>query len=475
MWDISSNNFNLIPQSQAPDFQAMLIVWTLLFFFKPFNWIKYNDFEEMTLTMVVDKIALLDMPLLMFFIGYTNERNKEVVLVHKKIALNYLKTYFVPDFLANMTNNICYLAGAGAKTLFFVDAFEELVRLARLYSYTRYIDSATNFFKTRETAYEILCIVVVFSCMLHYSACSLFLAATVSKTVWNENSWVDQANYTADTPIYVKYVQSVLEASSLLYMSGIGHYDANVVEQVFKTIILLVGWIFISYLMVKIFAIMNLSHSDETKYAYIIEELEEFMIGKRLPEDLRKKLLSYYEYNFDKSYFSEKAIMSTLSEHLKYEIKLYNCKNIINNVEIFDGLPRAILARLIACMKDEIILANEVIYRAGDVANYMYFISEGTVAVYNTKGNELFHLKDQHSFGELAIIMKRSRSVSVVSVENTHLYVLSAADLQSVLYPHPEIYGRLVDRAHVRYNLLKEKRGTLVENKDLVDILDGDS
>lgn len=432
----------------------------------------YDNLSEMTSTQVFDKFAACDMIVLMFFLGYTNERNKEIILVHRLIALNYLKTFFFTDFLANLSSTICKVLTFDDDTCFTIDVFEEYVRFIRLYSYLLYAKRVTNFFRTHEVLYEIFCIMILFGFLLHASACSLYLAGTISHRVLGYKSWTLQANYTSETPTFYKYTESVLEAASLLYMSGIGCYEANVLEQVVKTIIMLFGWIFFAYLLIKVFAMLDLSHADQTKYTYIIEELKEFMIGKRLSDDLRKKLLSYFEYNFDKRYFSEKAITNSLSEHLKYEIKLYHCKNIISNVEIFDGLPRAIVARLIACMKDEIILANEVIYRAGEIANYLYFISEGTVAIYTAKGKELFHLKDQHTFGELAVFMKRTRSVSVVSIENTHLYVLSAADLQKTLYPHPEIYGRLVDRAHARYNVLKEKRGTLVENKDLVDILD---
>lgn len=51
----------------------------------------------------------------------------------------------------------------------------------------------------------------------------------------------------------------------------------------------------------------------ELKYQRIMHQVEEYIHEKKLPENLKKKLIAYYEYRFQGSYFKEKAISRTLS------------------------------------------------------------------------------------------------------------------------------------------------------------------
>lgn len=51
----------------------------------------------------------------------------------------------------------------------------------------------------------------------------------------------------------------------------------------------------------------------ELKYQQIMYRVKEYIHEKKLPEHLKNKLIAYYEYRFQGSYFKEKAIFSTLS------------------------------------------------------------------------------------------------------------------------------------------------------------------
>lgn len=53
--------------------------------------------------------------------------------------------------------------------------------------------------------------------------------------------------------------------------------------------------------------------SAETKYQEIINQVKEYMGYKQLPLPMQRRLICYYEYRFQKSYFREDAISATLS------------------------------------------------------------------------------------------------------------------------------------------------------------------
>lgn len=88
---------------------------------------------------------------------------------------------------------------------------------------------------------------------------------------------------------------------------------------------------------------------------------------------------------------------------------LHNCRNILYQSDIFEGLPKPLLAILIRHMKEELFLANDLILQAGEPSELMYFIDHGTIAVYALSGQELFHLRDGQCFGELTIFLDSPR------------------------------------------------------------------
>ena len=51
----------------------------------------------------------------------------------------------------------------------------------------------------------------------------------------------------------------------------------------------------------------------ELKYQEIIHQVKEYIHDKKLPKRLEQRLIDYYEYRFQGSYFKENAISRTLS------------------------------------------------------------------------------------------------------------------------------------------------------------------
>lgn len=66
-------------------------------------------------------------------------------------------------------------------------------------------------------------------------------------------------------------------------------------------------------------------NSPETKYQQIMTELQQYMRHKKLPVQLQNRLVQYYDYRFQKTYFKESMILHTLSS--KYFAKKKNKEN----------------------------------------------------------------------------------------------------------------------------------------------------
>ena len=63
------------------------------------------------------------------------------------------------------------------------------------------------------------------------------------------------------------------------------------------------------------------TRSSKRKYTEMVRELREYMRHKQLPQTLQNRLIGYYEFRFQKSYFRESEILNIISGQLK-QVKL---------------------------------------------------------------------------------------------------------------------------------------------------------
>lgn len=139
----------------------------------------------------------------------------------------------------------------------------------------------------------------------------------------------------------------------------------------------------------KVVIILISVTSSKHKYVEMVRQLKEYMHYKLLPDYMQKRLLTYYEFRFQKSYFREHEILNTVSGQLRQEIVMHLCRKLVENVDFFKNLPLNLLLRIVSCLKSEIFLLNDVIIRANTTGDCMYFIASGTVAVFTKSGKEV--------------------------------------------------------------------------------------
>lgn len=82
-------------------------------------------------------------------------------------------------------------------------------------------------------------------------------------------------------------------------------------------------------------------------------------------------------------------ISSRDPEQLRNEIILHTCHKLLDKVELFNGLPASVVGSVLGCLRAEVYLPNDLVLRAGDIGDCMYFIANGSVAVYSLKGVEV--------------------------------------------------------------------------------------
>ncbi|KZC05742.1 Potassium/sodium hyperpolarization-activated cyclic nucleotide-gated channel 1 [Dufourea novaeangliae] len=196
--------------------------------------------------------------------------------------------------------------------------------------------------------------------------------------------------------------------------------------------------------------------------------VNEYIREKKLPDRLKNKLLAYYEYRFQGSFFKEKAISSTISNHLYQEIMIHSSRGLLDTATLLHYLPRNVIGNLMGILKPVIYLKEDIIYQSESEGDYMFFIISGTVTLITFHGKEICHEKDGGHFGEGALIFPdRRRLETVMALEVCELLRLNRRDFKRMFSSTSTFYKRLEKIAKERQErmlLLSNSRQTYLSN-----------
>jgi CRP/FNR family cyclic AMP-dependent transcriptional regulator len=116
----------------------------------------------------------------------------------------------------------------------------------------------------------------------------------------------------------------------------------------------------------------------------------------------------------------------------------------LKSVSIFESLAEASLLDVARIMSFEEFKEGDIFIKKGDVANDMYIIKDGKVAVMDGDA-VLATLGENEIVGELAILAPIRRTASVKALTDVLLYKIEREYFLDLLYEKPEMMGDLIE------------------------------
>lgn len=122
----------------------------------------------------------------------------------------------------------------------------------------------------------------------------------------------------------------------------------------------------------------------------------------------------------------------------------------VSRVPVFNGLKPETISSIMSMLKARTFRSKQFVFKAGDPAEQMFFITSGEAKVETEEGK--FKLKEGDYFGELALLEDRVHSGSISAISELHVLELDKDDFQYLLNLHPEINQKIREEAMVRQN-----------------------
>jgi voltage-gated potassium channel len=171
-----------------------------------------------------------------------------------------------------------------------------------------------------------------------------------------------------------------------------------------------------------------------------MDKIDAFMSYHKIPLRLRSQVRKYHEHLWETRLgYDESAFLNELPSNLRINISLFLKQNIIQKTPIFQGANEELIKEIATQLKAVVYAPGDYVFKYGDDANEMYFISSGLVEVLSQDELTVYAvLEEGNFFGEVALLGRSQRNATIRAVDYCNLYILEKEAFDRVTEKYPE-------------------------------------
>lgn len=482
---------------------------------------------------VVDLFFILDM-CLQVFIPYRDANTNEWVTDHRKIGVNYLKTWFLIDLLAILPFDIIGVA-TGSDDVQKIKALRlvrllRLLKLLRLFRTSRIISRWAAIVPIRYAVTSLIRFSVAMVLTAHWIACLMGIIPSLEGTTWDDLTPSQIA--AGDTPlnwqiayfetnlryppgsygIWTVYLGGFYLASMTVTTIGYGDVVAKTdVERGVMLIIMFIGGGFYAFAIGNIFSIISGMDPLTAEFHDTMDELNGFMFDVGLPRPLRKRVRKYFHFSlYHRRAINNAELLSYLTPSLKLVTAYVVNKAWVDqlpflNNGIISEAERGLIVELGDLFKHRACGPRERIVAAGTPIDCVFVVERGAVLLHTTREIEdngsveekklSSHLYVQETvektvqdelitgtcFGHESIYGMQNdirASYNVTTLTYTELHYIEKGDFLMTVRKYPEVYQRLksyaVRREFVRTKIVPDVAAPVLARSYDVGVLENE-
>ncbi|XP_078369357.1 potassium voltage-gated channel unc-103-like [Oculina patagonica] len=423
--------------------------------------------------LIVDLFFIIDIPI-NFRSASVDKSTEEVISDPKKIAVLYLKSWFVVDFVAAIPFE--FLADPqheGATTLMGLLKTARLLRLVRV---TRKID--------RYSEYG-LAVILLLTCLFmltgHWLACIWHAVGTAE--AHDDNGWLAILAKEIDKPINhsipssgpslkSRYLTSLYFTMSSLTSVGFGNIAPSTNhEKIFAIIVMLMGALMYASIFGNLTVIIQRLYVQSSKQHEDLRITRDFVRFFKIPRALQENLENHVLHESCTMKVSDiNQVLSLFPGTLQTDICLHIHGDLFISNSAFRAAVPSCKRSLATKLKVQHFLPRQYVIKQGDEVDRVYFIIKGIVHILEPDGETLLALgRGDTIYSEHKSMERKARAVANILVQRpTDIHYIEWSDLMPILEDYPVFREDFLARMVFAYQI-----GDYIKEEDEADLCEG--
>ncbi|CAN1184232.1 Potassium channel SKOR [Linum perenne] len=392
-----------------------ILIWAIYSsFFTPLEFGFFRGLpENLFLLDIAGQFAFLVDIVVRFFVAYRDTHSYRLVYNRKLIALRYLRSRFIVDFLGCLPWDAIYKV-CGRKEAVRYMLWIRLSRARRVDEFFEKLekDIRINYLFTR-----IVKLLVVELYCTHTAACIFYYLATTVPPSKEGYTWIGSLqmgdfHYTnfREIDLWKRYITSLYFAIVTMATVGYGEIHAvNIKEMIFVMIYVSFDMILGAYLLGNMTALI-VKGSKTEKFRDRMTDLIKYMSKNNLGKDISNEMKGHLRLQYDRSY-TETTIFQDIPISIQTKISQKLYEPYLKEVTLFKGCSTRFLKHIATKVHEEFFLPGEVIIQQGHIVNQLYIVCHGELEEIgkvdedsNMDETDLMHLQTYSSFGEVSFL-----------------------------------------------------------------------
>jgi len=375
----------------------MTIVMIYVAIVSPYRMAFMEDvfFDGLTTTdLVLNGLFLADM-LINFNSAYIREDGS--IEDHRwQIAKTYFASWFLIDLISSIPYNVIELAiasddgeGSGYNSAMRLARLPRLYRLFRLvkvfkalghYRNVAYMEKVQDCLQINSRLVKLAkFLIIVFFCV-HFMGCLWFFSARLSD--FEPDSWVVRCNFLDESTGY-QYLAAVYWTVTTTVTVGYGDITARTqLEMVLAIMWMFIGVGFYSFTVGSLSSFLTSIDTRDSLLTTKMAALQEFAKETCISSDVKGRIrdaVRYYTWKMGSVWSDKHSLFNEIPRTLQYEVALSMYGGVIKDLQFFPDKGRSFILYFMPILKPVKYSNGEYLYKEGDYADEMFFISKGRV------------------------------------------------------------------------------------------------
>jgi CRP-like cAMP-binding protein len=367
--------------------------------------------------------------------------NGELVQRTSTIAVAYLKSWFVLDFLSTFGSlggrmkifeNVSLLSNTRIVKLLRI---LKLVRMAKLKQVMDTIDEV-GIGHELKVAGKLLQLSMLTLLVTHLVGCGFY--ATTFCVDEEEDNWfssyvgmpTEEWRKPAEEggmTVASKYLQSLYWAYVTVTTVGYGDIlPVTDAEKLYTICITFVGTAVFAYINGEVAALASNKNREAHEYHAKRQEVEEFVTHYHIPAHLRVKIKRYYQSAKETGAFvKQDQILSELPSNLRREVVNALQHATLSQIPIFRHMPPAVAQKVLFLFEPVQLHEGDTLFQMSQACSEIYLLQRGEVEL-QKKGSKSMLLGAGSSFGLVHNAEAHGNDPLIAETENGHCYTVRA-------------------------------------------------